>query len=203
MTDSQLVARRYDRLAWFYDLMNGVDAATTGGWRRSVWSGARGRVLEVGVGGGVNFAYHPPSIEVVGIDVSARMLSAARRRAAHHQRSIDLREADVQALPFRDETFDSAVATFVFCSVPDPLAGLREVRRALVPGGRLLLLEHVISPNRFVAGAMRLLDPMTARLTGAHIARDTVATVRAAGFDEVEVKPHMARMVVEITASRS
>ncbi|MFT7578700.1 MAG: phosphatidylethanolamine/phosphatidyl-N-methylethanolamine N-methyltransferase [Myxococcota bacterium] len=111
--------------------------------------------------------------------------------------------ADAQALPYEDDSFDIVVATFVFCSVPDPIQGLREARRVLRPGGSLILLEHVLSSRWWLRGPMRLIDPLAARLCGAHIARDTVANVRAAGFDDARVKPLMLDLVLQIISGPS
>jgi SAM-dependent methyltransferase len=113
------------------------------------------------------------------------MLERARRRAARLGSSARLDVADVQALPFPDASFDTAVATFVFCSVPDPVLGLRELRRVLKPGGRLLLLEHVLSERPWLRGLMRRLDPLPYHLWGAHLNRETVQNVRTAGFADV------------------
>lgn len=88
-----------------------------------------GRVLEVGVGTGKNFAYHPRGATMTGIDLADRMLVRAKARAQHLDKTIDLREMDAQALTFPDNSFDAAVATCVFCSVPDPVRGLQELAR--------------------------------------------------------------------------
>ena len=104
--------------------------------------------------------------------------------------------ADAQALPFSDGIFDAAVTSCVFCSVPDPVAGLREVLRILRPGGRLLMLEHVLSRKPVLRQLMRWLDPVPVHLWGAHIDRDTVANVRQAGF-AVEVERDLALDIVK------
>jgi SAM-dependent methyltransferase len=83
-------------------------------------------------------------------------------------------EADAQELPFPDASFEIAVATFVFCSVSDPVLGLSELRRVLVPGGQLLLLEHVLSHRPLLRPLMRLFNPLAVRMTGANVDRETV-----------------------------
>lgn len=186
---NERVQRRYDRVAPFYDTLESIMELRAAQWRRDLWSEVTdGDVLEVGVGTGKNLRFHPAQARVTAIDIAPKMLERAQRRAALEGSSVVLERADVQALRFPDGSFDIAVATFVFCSVPDPVLGLRELRRVLRPGGRLLLLEHVLSERRWLRRIMRGFDPITARLVGAHIARETVASVRDAGFTIREVR---------------
>lgn len=180
---------RYDRNARFYDLMESGLERKFAAWRADLWRRVRGvRVLEVGVGTGKNIPYYPKDAGVTAIDLSPRMLEHARERAEREGVAVDLIEADAQALPFPDASFDAAVATFVFCSVPDPVLGLGELRRVLVPGGQLLLLEHVLSGKPALRPVMRLLNPLTVRASGANIDRETVENVRRAGFAEPRVE---------------
>lgn len=192
----ELVRRRYDRIARAYDLLGGLDLLLTRRWREALWSKVEGkRVLEVGVGTGINFPFYPRDAHVTGIDIAPKMLAAARKRAARTGASVDLELGDVQALQFPTASFDTVIATFVFCSVPDPVLGLRELRRVLRPHGRLLLLEHVVSARPRLARLMRSVDPLMARLSGAHIARDTVLNVERAGFADVTARPMLLDLV--------
>jgi ubiquinone/menaquinone biosynthesis C-methylase UbiE len=153
-----------------------------------MWKSVHGpRVLEVGVGTGINLQYYPPDMQLTAIDLSPKMLERARSRARQLGVEVDLREADAQALPFEDASFDSVVATCVFCSVPDPILGLRELRRVLVPEGQLFLLEHVLSPRPVVRQLRRLMNPMVVRMMGANIDRETVDNVRSAGYEDLQV----------------
>jgi len=94
--------------------------------------------------------------------------------------SLDL--GDVQALPHPDDTFDVAAATFVFCSVPDPVLGFRELRRVVRPGGAVVLMEHVRSDNPAIGRVMDLLNPLVVRVMGANINRQTVTNIGKAGL---------------------
>jgi ubiquinone/menaquinone biosynthesis C-methylase UbiE len=151
-----------------------------GRWRRAAWAEvpAGGTGLEVGAGTGPNLSHHPALARTVATDLSPAML---RRAAARPERSAPLLACDAMALPFRDASFDWAVATLVFCEVPDPVAGLREIGRVLRPGGVLVLLEHV-RPSGVAGLAADLLTRITAPLWGEHFDRDAEAAARRAGF---------------------
>ncbi len=155
-------------------------------WRRDLWSLVHsGSILEIGVGTGKNIPYHPKKQTVTALDLSENMLLRARRKAQRLGVSVKLEVGDVQQLDYPDASFDVAVATFVFCSVPDPVLGLHELRRVLKPGGQLLLLEHVLSEGPWLRRLMKWLDPLPFHIWGAHLDRDTVHNVRSAGFEQV------------------
>jgi ubiquinone/menaquinone biosynthesis C-methylase UbiE len=183
------VARVYDRVAWIYDLMEApMDWMGGAERRRRVLGGARGRVLEVGVGTGANLEHYPDGVELHGIDISAQMLRRARDRAERTGRSVTLEHADAEALPFADASFDTVTATCVFCSVGDPVRGLQEVGRVVKPEGRVLLLEHVRPENPVLGKLFDLLTPITRRLVGPEINRRTENNVRRAGLEIIQVR---------------
>lgn len=183
-TQTDATQRRYDRIAPIYDAMELlVERLAFREWRAELWSHVEGeRVLEVGVGTGKNLPYHPDDKEVTAIDLSRSMITQARQRARQQGEPVLLTQADAQHLPFAEATFDAAVATFVFCSVPDPVLGLSEISRVVRPGGRILLLEHVRVNAPVVGPVMDLLDPAIVRIMGAHIARRTADNVAKAGL---------------------
>jgi ubiquinone/menaquinone biosynthesis C-methylase UbiE len=180
---THLTRARYDQQAWSYDRRQGLLEGMQRPWRKRLWGMVTGlRVLEVGVGTGFNLPFWPRAAEVTGIDLSPRMLERARQRAAELRVAADLRAGDVQALDFASGYFDTAVATCVFCSVPDPVQGLRELGRVMRPGGQILLLEHMRPQNPALGLMTDLITPLTARLTGASMNRRTLDNIKAAGL---------------------
>jgi len=173
-------------------------------WRQALWAQVHNgeRVLELGVGTGKNIPYYPNGADMTAVDLSEKMLSRAHRNASRLGVEVELHVEDAQALSFADASFDTVVATFVFCSVPDPVLGLAEARRVLRPGGRLLLLEHVLSEKPILCSLMRWLDPIPVHIWGAHIDRETVDNVHSAGFEEV-VAQNMSIDIVKSISARA
>jgi len=194
---------RYDRIARMYDAMERGSERRFAPWREALWQQVRGpRVLEVGGGTGKNMPFYPPGMDITAVDLSPRMLERARTRAAREGYGVNLQEADIQALPFPDASFDTVVATFVFCSVPDPILGLGELRRVLVPCGQLLLLEHVLARHPLLRTLMQAANPVVVRLMGANVNRRTVQNVQRAGFADVRVTPLLLDVMLSIEATR-
>ncbi len=181
---TELTRKRYNRIAVIYDLMEGViESSRYSRWRELLWSKVEGKkILEVGVGTGKNFRFYPHGLEITAIDLSEKMLAKAREKAKNLHIRVNLQLMDIQKLAFPDEIFDSVVSTFVFCSVPDPIMGLKEVRRVTSTGGKVILLEHVLSANRILAAIMNLINPLVVRMMGANINRTTVQNVLVSGL---------------------
>ncbi|RAQ96975.1 class I SAM-dependent methyltransferase [Thermogemmatispora tikiterensis] len=153
--------------------------------RREIVGMAQGHVLEVGAGTGLNFAYYDPQrVErVEAVEPDPAMLRYARRRQQEAPVPVLLHQARVEQLPFADATFDSAVATLVFCSVEEPARGFAEIRRVLRPGSRLLLVEHVRAASPVTARLQDLLTPLMRRCAGnCHWNRPTLTTLAEAGL---------------------
>ena len=182
---------RYQRLSPIYDVMEGMAERRYYPWRTKLWSQVPGlHVLEVGIGTGKNMPFYPSGISITGIDLTPGMLKRAQKRAGDLslKSRVDLHLGDVQELAFPNSAFDSAVAAFVFCSVPDPVLGLRELKRVVKPDGRVLLLEHMRSPNPILGAVMDFLNPVIVRMMGANINRQTVENVRKAGLEIEQVE---------------
>jgi ubiquinone/menaquinone biosynthesis C-methylase UbiE len=169
------------------DRVCGRDAITV---ERARWvPRAKGRVLEVGVGSGLNLALYDPArvVSVVGVDPSTPLLGRARRRAARAPVAVSLALGAAEALAFDDATFDTIVLTYTLCSVGDPARALGEARRVLAPGGALVFVEHGLAPDPRVQRLQRAITPAWRRVAGnCHLDRDTLALLAAAGFAPVE-----------------
>ena len=178
-----LTRARYQRISPIYDKIEFLMEKRFRPWREKLWQFVYGpQVLEVGVGTGKNMEFWPVGLDITSIDLTPGMLDIARHRAWSLGWDIDLRLGDVQSLKFPSASFDTVVATFVFCSVPDPVQGLREIGRVIRPGGQILLLEHVRIDHPIIGTLMDVLAPLIVRLSGANINRRTVENVRLAGL---------------------
>lgn len=196
------IRRRYDRLApWFDSLEGFLEGLLFRSLRTRLWAQVQGEhILEVGVGTGKNFGFYPDSARITAIDFSPKMLQQAERKRERRQLAVDLALMDVQNLCYADNSFDTVIASFVFCSVPKPRKGLKELYRVLKPGGQLLLLEHVLSSNKVMAALMNLLNPLVVRLVGANINRETVKNVQACPFKNIYIDPLSSDMIKLIRA---
>ncbi|MGN6217782.1 MAG: class I SAM-dependent methyltransferase [Solirubrobacterales bacterium] len=152
--------------------------------RRELLAGARGRVVELGAGTGLNLAHYPEGIESLTLtEPDPHMIRQLRQKLAEADRRAELVEAPAEDLPFEDDSFDTAVVTLVLCTVPDQAAALREIGRVLKPDGQLLFLEHVRSRHPGLAKWQdRLEGPWRFLGDGCHCNRDTGAAIGAAGF---------------------
>lgn len=184
----------YDRQIAFFERVQ------FGGGREWLGARARGRVLEVAVGTGRSLPFYPAGVTLTGVDISPEMLAVARTRAAAESRSVVLVEGDAERLPVDDASFDTVVCALSLCSIPDPAAAVAEMRRALVPGGRLLLLDHVASTWPPIRAAQWLLERVTIRTAGEHFTRRQLPLVAAAGFEVVEAERLKAGTVERVHA---
>jgi ubiquinone/menaquinone biosynthesis C-methylase UbiE len=194
------VRTAYDRVARTYDLLEWpIEFGFFRFLRSALWarvSALPGAILELGAGTGRNFAHHP-NRTVYAVDISPEML----RRARPRRRSLTrLGLLDAERLALADGCTDIVVGTFVFCSVPEPVHGLGELRRILRPAGRLFLLEHVRLEWQPASSLMRAVNPLVRRLTGVNIDRDTEENVRRGGFRVVTVRRYLGGLFKRIEA---
>jgi ubiquinone/menaquinone biosynthesis C-methylase UbiE len=154
-------------------------------YRQRTIETAQGLVLEVGVGSGLNLPLYGPAVtHVFGLDPSPELLRLASRRAADVTAPVSLLRASAEHLPLSDAVFDTIVMTWTLCSIPNPMAALTEMRRVLRPGGRLIFVEHGLSPEIRTARWQRRLTPYWKRISGGcHVDRKTDDLIRDAGFE--------------------
>lgn len=163
-------------------------------YRRALVPAARGRVLEIGVGSGLNLPLYASAVDtVIGLDPSGRLLGMAQRRAAKTRIPVQLMQGSATEIPLENGSVDTLVMTWTLCSLPDPLAALREMRRVLNPGGALLFVEHGLSPEPGVAQWQHRLTPLWRHLAGGcHLDRKVDDLIRAAGFELADLKTEYA-----------
>ena len=194
---------RWDRLARHYGVVEFLSEWYLKPFRKLLWAYAAGRVFEAGVGTGLNIAFYPAGARVTATDLSGAMLKRARERAREQNVDVTFEEADLCSLPFADRSFDTAVETFVFCSMPDPVACLREMGRVTRPGGRILLLDHVRIERPLIGPLMDRLNTATVRLAGEHINHRMDEFVRSAGFEIVESRRLGFMGIIQFIAARA
>ena len=180
-----MVESWYDRhvLPYLIDLACGIGPVAR--QREKVVPLARGRVLEIGIGTGRNIPYYRPEqvSKIVGVDPALRMHRLAQRRIERAGLDVELMGLSAERLPASDASFDTVVCTYTLCTIPDPVAALAEIKRVLVPGGRLLFSEHGLAPDASVARWQNRLQPWWMPLAGGcHLNRDIPLLLKDAGF---------------------
>ncbi len=181
------IKNRYNRIARFYDLFEGPMEIFFSRSRTELLSEAKGKTLEVGIGTGKNIPFYPRNVELVGIDFSEKMVEIANRKAKNNPR-IQIRLMDVENMDFEDDSFDTVVTSCVFCSVPNPVQGLKEIRRVCKDGGKLLMLEHVRSQRRIIGKIMDIFNFIPLYLYGANMNRKTYDNLLKAGFAPDQIR---------------
>lgn len=196
------IITKYDRISLIYDLMETpVERFLFRKWRRAILSDLSGNVLEVGTGTGKNLEYYPKDCKVTAIDISPKMLEHARKRAEGRD-NISLMVMDAENLTFDDDSFDYVITTFVLCSIPDPVAALREMRRVCKPDGVVINLEHMRSSNWVITFFENLLNPISVFFMGVNLNRKTVENIRKAGLEVIEEKHLALKDVFRLTRSK-
>jgi ubiquinone/menaquinone biosynthesis C-methylase UbiE len=178
-----LFAVTYDRQ------MAKVEKAGLGAFREGLLRGASGRVLEIGGGTGANLPFYGPAVESLTItEPESPMLHRLERKVGEQAPLTKVLRASAEDLPFEDASFDVAVSTLVLCGVDDQPRALRELRRVLRPGGRLLFMEHVRSDEAHLARRQDRMNGLSMFLVGCECNRPTLDSIRAAGFTVADVE---------------
>ncbi len=187
--ETKKIKGRYNRVSKIYDILEQpMEVMTMSKWRERLIENIEGpKILEVGVGTGKNLLIYPNKLEITGIDFSENMLEKANQKIKGKE-NITLIEMDAQKMSFADNTFDTIVTSCVFCSVPDPVEGLKEIRRVCRPDGKIIMLEHMRSHHNIVGKFMDVVNFIPLHTWGANINRETIANILKAGFKEEEIE---------------
>lgn len=173
---------QYDRLSLFYDFIRQGDMRRWKQVQLDFFSPLKGKMLYVGIGPGPEIVNFPPGLDIYAIDLNQKMMQLARKRAENYRGKVHLLNMDAETLAFPDRTFDCVLTVCVFCTVANPIQGLKELKRVLKPGGKLYMFEHVLSKNPIYALPLKIMSLFTTRLSGTHLDRDTISNVLKAGF---------------------
>ena len=201
--DIQRLRELYDREAARYDSIIRIPERLLFRDGRA-WAAAQalGDVLEIAIGTARNLPLYRTGVRITGIDISPGMLAIARARAQALRREVDLRVGDAQNLAFGSERFDAVVGTLALCTIPDDRRALAEAWRVLRPGGRLILLEHVRSPQPGVRLLQKWLEPLAIRYAGDHLLRDPLDHLSDLGFSIEYCARSRAGLVERIVARK-
>lgn len=200
---NQKTSKKYSRIARWYNIFEyPIERILFQKLRAETVSYAYKKTLEVGVGTGKNLPYYNPDIELTAIDFSPGMLSIARdKKGGVHLKQLRLYEMDVQHMTFADNTFDTVISTFVFCTVPDPIAGLQEVYRVLKSSGTAIFLEHMKSRHSVVNVLLSVMNLFSTPLLGTSMMRETQKNIELTGF-AIETIKEKAFDVVRLIIAR-
>ncbi|KOH43721.1 class I SAM-dependent methyltransferase [Sunxiuqinia dokdonensis] len=181
------IKKRYNRIAGVYDILDQPMEMGFHKWRKKMLREAFGKTLEVGIGTGRNLPFYLEDVELTGIDFSEKMIEKAQSKNNRPEKT-ELLEMDAENMFFDDNTFDTVVTSCVFCSVPDPVQGLKEIRRVCKNGGKILMLEHVRSHKKAVGPLMDAFNFIPLNIYGANINRETYDNLLKAGFEPKNIR---------------
>ncbi|MBF0107710.1 MAG: class I SAM-dependent methyltransferase [Magnetococcales bacterium] len=192
--------QKWDRAAAWFDFS--AAWGTERRWapfKKNLFASMNGNILFMAAGTGLDFPCFPPGKTITAIDISPNMVQRAARRANNYPGHIELIEMDATAMTFADGHFDQVFTSCTFCSVPDPVAGLKEIRRVLKPGGTLAMFEHTGSKIFPFNLMLHLMTPIS-RAFGPEMNRDTLNNLDRAGFAIQRVENHFLDVVRSIHA---
>lgn len=172
---------KWNNASKYFDIANLGIERRYGEYKRKLFTKCLGKVMLVAAGTGLDFQYFPDGLEITAIDFSPKMLEKAKEKLGVYNGKLEVVEADVMSLDFPDGSFDTVATSCTFCSVPDPVKGLKEIHRVLRPDGKLLMFEHVRAGAMLLGAMMDITAPLFKKF-GPEINRKTGENVRKAGF---------------------
>jgi ubiquinone/menaquinone biosynthesis C-methylase UbiE/predicted ester cyclase len=202
-TETDRIRTIFDKQAPKYDrTMSGFERWLFAGNRQWVGERVEGDVLDLAAGTARNLPYFSAEARLTGIELSPEMAALGRARAEDLGREFEMVVGDATSLPFPDESFDTVVCTYGLCTIPDDAAAVREAKRVLRPGGRILLAEHVRSPNPVLRTIQRIAEPFAHRFGGDHLLREPLDHLEAEGFEVDELRRQKAGWVELVSARK-
>lgn len=186
---SSKAKKKWNRMAWLYDIWSApMEMMGAKKWRAALFLELpEGAILEIGAGTGINVEYYlMKNRKFTAIDISPKMLVKANSRAERSNKSADFLEMDAERMNFKSNSFDAIIATCVFCSVTDPVQGLKEARRVLKADGVAMFLEHMRPEGNVLGRIFDLMNHITSGLIGFNINRKTVENIKRAGFEIID-----------------
>jgi ubiquinone/menaquinone biosynthesis C-methylase UbiE len=202
-SQADITRAKWDKLAPRFDGMASLGAEKR--WKpfkTRLFGHMQGKILFLALGTGLDVPFFPPGKDITAIDISPKMLAEAQDRLAAYDGTIRAEVMDVHAMPYPDASFDQIYTSCTFCSVPDPVAGLKALHRVLKPGGQLFMFEHTGSKHYPFRQMMNLMTLLSEKI-GPSMNRDTVSNVSAAGFEVVEVENVYLDVVKTIKAVKT
>ncbi len=203
LTQAEITRAKWDKMAPRFDTMASQGAERR--WKpykKALFSNMQGKILFLALGTGLDIPSFPPGRDITAIDISPKMLDEAQDRLAAYDGTIRAEVMDVHEMSYPPESFDQVYTSCTFCSVPDPVAGLKALHRVLKPGGKLFMFEHTGSRHYPFRQMMDLMTRLTEKI-GPSMNRPTVDNVRAAGFEIVEVDNVFLDVVKTIKAVKA
>jgi ubiquinone/menaquinone biosynthesis C-methylase UbiE len=185
--NKESLIRKFNKQAAIYE--RNTRQRRLGEWRQRLLQDVEGNVLEVAVGAGANFPfYQRDKVNVTAVDFSPEMLSRARRMASELGIRANFLERDIETLELPERSYDCVVSTLSLCGYEDPVKALNKINRWAKPGGRVYLLEHGMSTNRFLGAMQHLINPAGRRISGCHYNRDMIHIANASELNIVKTE---------------
>jgi ubiquinone/menaquinone biosynthesis C-methylase UbiE len=168
--------------------------------RSELINSAKGKVLEIGCGTGINFDFYK-DVCVTAIEPNPVLRKTSYERASTAQIPIHVIEGNAEQLPFSDNSFDTVVGTLILCTIPNPTKAIREIIRVCKPSGTILLFEHVRHENKILGALQDLLTPIWKRVCdGCHLNRDTIKLLSQEELEIIRIKTHLKNIFITVEA---
>jgi ubiquinone/menaquinone biosynthesis C-methylase UbiE len=188
--ERQSLIHKFDKQAKKYNKRRKKDQAHK--FRQRIFREAKGKVLEVAVGSGLNFPFYSKDIELTAVDFSHEMLKTVQHAAKDYPFKATFIQEDVEAIEFNENSFDTIISSGSMCTYQDPVNVLNNFQKWCKPEGKILMMEHGISTNKLLAGVQKSLDPLALKITGCHQNRNISEIVKKSLLNPIREERYMA-----------